>query len=140
MLRYMKIRERKLELKSSEDAEWEKAIEEEKEYKVLSNKTYHKLFVERWSFFTGASLIAILFIFIINTTNSSWGASGPYTHWGVWLFSKLGIDFGAIEAFKGSVGVVSKGILNDPVSVRNIGIILGAVICMLLAGRWKLTL
>ncbi|MBS5939052.1 YeeE/YedE family protein [Clostridium sp.] len=125
--------------KLEEYAEWEKAIEEEKEYKVLSNKTYHKLFVERWSFFTGASLIAILFIFIINTTNSSWGASGPYTHWGVWLFSKLGIDFGAIEAFKGSIGVVSKGILNDPVSVRNIGIILGAAICMLLAGRWKLT-
>ena len=126
-------------LKLEEYNEWEKGIEEEKEYEVLSNKTYHKLFVERWSFFTGASLIAILFIFIINTTNSSWGASGPYTHWGVWLFSKLGIDFGSIEAFKGSAGVVTKGILNDPVSVRNIGIILGAAICMLLAGRWKLS-
>lgn len=122
---------------AEEYQDWEKEIPEDKEFKVLSEKTYHKLFVQRWSFFTGAALLAIVFIFIINTTKSSWGASGPYTHWGVGLFSKVGVDFGAIEAFSGSVKVVNEGLLNDPVSVRNIGIILGAAICMLLAGRWK---
>ncbi|MGG7179224.1 YeeE/YedE family protein [Clostridium paraputrificum] len=122
---------------AEEYQDWEKEVEEDKEFKVFSYKTYHKLFIQRWSFFTGATLLAIVFIFIINTTKSSWGASGPYTHWGVWLFSKLGFDFGAVEAFKGSVKVVNSGILSDPVSVRNIGIILGAAICMLLAGKWK---
>ena len=111
---------------------------DEKEYKFFSKETYHKFFVERWSFYVSAALIGILFLFILNTTGSSWGASGPYTHWGVALFSKLGIDFSAVEGFAGSVKVVNNGILNDPVSVRNIGIILGAFICMLLAGQWKL--
>lgn len=115
----------------------ERPMEEAKEYRFFSKETYHKFFVERWSFYVSAVLIGILFLFIINTTGSSWGASGPYTHWGVALFSKLGIDFSAIDGFAGSVKVVNGGILNDPVSVRNIGIILGALICMLLAGKWK---
>lgn len=121
-----------------EYAEWQKELPEAKEFKVFSKETYHKLFVQRWSFYTSAALLGIMFLFIINTTKSSWGASGPYTHWGVWLFSKFGIDLSNVEAFAGSVKVVNAGILNDPVSVRNIGIILGALICMLLAGKWKL--
>ena len=71
----------------------ERPMEEAKEYRFFSKETYHKFFVERWSFYVSAVLIGILFLFIINTTGSSWGASGPYTHWGVALFSKLGIDF-----------------------------------------------
>lgn len=120
-----------------EYADWEKEVAIDRDYGVFNNQTYHKLFIERWSSYTGAAVIAMLFIFILTTTNSSWGASGPYTHWGVWLFSKFGINFGEIDALKGSAGVVYKGILNDPVSVRNIGMILGAAICMLLAGKWK---
>lgn len=120
--------------------DWEKEVAVDRDYGVFNNQTYHKLFIERWSSYTGAAIIAMLFIFILTTTNSSWGASGPYTHWGVWLFSKFGINFGEIEAFKSSAGVVYNGILNDPISVRNIGMILGAAICMLLAGKWKLSI
>lgn len=119
---------------------WEEKIEEGKEFKLFSWETYHKLFVERWSLFTGVVLIGVLFIFIINTTKSSWGASGPYTHWGVWFFNKLGVNFSSMPAFAGSAKVVNAGILTDPVSLRNIGMIAGAAICMLLAGRWKLNL
>lgn len=121
--------------------EWEQEVAVTKdvatEYKFFSAETYHKFFVERWSYYTSAVLIGIMFLFIINTTGSSWGASGPYTHWGVALFSKF-IDFTTIEGFAGSVKVVNSGILNDTGSVRNIGIILGALICMLLAGKWRL--
>lgn len=122
--------------------DWEKEValtyEQEKQYKFFSKETYHKFFVERWSFNVSAVLIGIMFLFIMNTTGSSWGASGPYTHWGVAMFGKF-IDFASIEGFAGSVKVVNGGILNDAGSVRNIGIILGALICMLLAGNWKLS-
>lgn len=117
--------------------DWQKPLPEPKEYRFFSKETYHKLFVERWSFYTGAVLISLMFIFIINTTGSSWGVSGPYTLWGVWLFDKIGVDFSSSTAFAGIVDTVNNGILNHPVSVRNIGIIFGSTIALLLAGNFK---
>ena len=71
----------------------ENPIPESKEYKFFSKETYHKLFVERWSFLKGGVLIAVIFLFIMNTTGSSWGASGPYTLWGIWALQKIGVTF-----------------------------------------------
>lgn len=115
---------------------YEKPLSEVKEYKFFSKETYHKLFVERWSFTRGGILIAVMFVFIMNTTGSSWGASGPYTLWGVWFFQKLGISFSS-PAFEGVVKTVNNGLINNTVSIRNIGIMSGAVIALLLAGRFK---
>ncbi|MCF6464737.1 YeeE/YedE family protein [Clostridium sp. Cult2] len=117
--------------------DWQKPLPELKEYKFFSKETYHKMFVERWSFYTGAVLTALIFIFIINTTGTSWGVSGPYTLWGVWLFEKVGIDFGSMPAFKGIVDTVNNGLLNHPVTIRNIGMIFGSAIALLLAGNFK---
>jgi uncharacterized membrane protein YedE/YeeE len=117
--------------------DWQKPLPEPKEYKFFSKETYHKFFVERWSFYTGGVLVALMFIFIINTTGSSWGASGPYTLWGIWLFQKFGIDFSTNPALAGSVETVKNGLLNHPVSIRNVGIIFGSTIALLLAGNFK---
>lgn len=117
--------------------EWQKPLPKPENYKFFSKETYHKFFVERWSFITGAVLTALIFIFIINTTGSSWGASGPYTLWGVWLFQKIGIDFASNPALAGSVEAVNNGLMNHSVSIRNIGMIFGATIAMLLAGNFK---
>ncbi|MCF6462812.1 YeeE/YedE family protein [Clostridium sp. Cult1] len=116
---------------------WQKPLPQPEEYKFFSKETYHKLFVERWSFYTGAVLTALIFVFIINTTGTSWGVSGPYTLWGVWLFHKIGIDFGSISGFKGIVDTVNNGLLNHPVTIRNIGMIFGSAIALLLAGNFK---
>lgn len=114
----------------------ERPLGEAKEYKFLSYETYHKFFVERWSFAKGGVLIAIMFIFIMNTTGSSWGASGPYTLWGIWFLQKLGISFSS-PAFAGAVKSVNNGLMNNAVSIRNIGIIFGSTIAFLLAGRFR---
>ena len=50
-----------------------------------AKETYHKLFVERWSFTTGAVLLTLMFVFIINSTGSSWGLLGPM-HYGAYGF------------------------------------------------------
>ena len=114
----------------------ENPIIEAKEYKFFSKETYHKLFVERWSFVKGGVLIAMMFLFIMNTTGSSWGASGPYTFWGVWVLQKLGVTFSS-PAFEGVVKTVDAGLMNNAGSIRNIGIVVGAAIAFLLAGRFK---
>ncbi|NMB08342.1 MAG: YeeE/YedE family protein [Tissierellia bacterium] len=116
--------------------EWQKPLPKAENYKFFSKETYHKFFVERWSFTTGAVLTALIFVFIINTTGSSWGASGPYTLWSIWLFQKLGISFSS-EALQGFVDTVNNGLMNHTVSIRNIGIIFGSAIAMLLAGNFK---
>lgn len=114
----------------------EKPLESSKDFKFFSKETYHKFFVERWTFMTGGILIAMMFIFILNTTGSSWGASGPYTLWGVWLFEKFGVQFNS-PAFEGVVKTVNNGLMNNPVHIRNIGIIFGSAIALLLAGSFK---
>lgn len=117
--------------------DWQKPLPESDKFKLFSKETYHKLFVERWSFTTGAVLLTLMFVFIINSTGSSWGASGPYALWGIWLFEKFGIDFSSNLALAGLVETVQKGLMNHPVSIRNIGIIFGSTIAMLLAGHFR---
>lgn len=116
--------------------ESEKPLEKIGDHKFFSYETYHKFFVERWSFYTGSFLIATMFIFIMTTTGSSWGASGPYTFWGVWGLQKLGISF-SNPAFEGVVKGVQDGLINNAASIRNIGIIFGSTIAFLMAGRFK---
>lgn len=102
----------------------------------FSYETYHKFFVERWSFHTASFLIALMFVFIMTTTGSSWGASGPYTYWGVWGLQKIGVSF-SHPAFEGVVNAVNNGLINNASSIRNIGIIFGSAIAFLMAGRFK---
>src|SRR5699024_3182282 len=115
--------------------DWQMPLPEPEEFNFFSEVTYHNFFVKRWSYYTGAVLIALMFIFIINTTGGSWGASGPYTLWGVWLFEKFGINFTSNAPLAAISETVNKGLMNHPVSVRNIGIIFGSTIALLLAGN-----
>ena len=117
--------------------DWQMPLPEPEEFNFFSEVTYHNFFVKRWSYYTGAVLIALMFIFIINTTGGSWGASGPYTLWGVWLFEKFGINFTSNAPLAAISETVNKGLMNHPVSVRNIGIIFGSTIALLLAGNFK---
>lgn len=116
--------------------DYQKPLPKAKDYKFFSKETFHKIFVERWSFKIGAVLTALIFVFILNTTGNSWGASGPYTLWGIWFFQKLGISF-TNPALQGSVEAVNNGLMNNPVSIRNIGMIFGATIFMLTSGGFK---
>jgi len=104
-------------------------------FKLFSYPTFHKLFVQRWSFMTGGILLAIMFAFILITARHSWGVTGPLTTWGIAFLQMFGVSFTA-PVFQSNVLAANNGILNDPGSLRNIGIILGAAIAFLFAGRW----
>lgn len=104
-------------------------------FKLFSYATFHKFFVQRWSFMTGGILLAIMFGFILVTTGHSWGVTGPFVTWGVAFLQLFGMQFTA-PVFADYVTTANGGILNDPGSLRNIGIILGAAIAFLLAGRF----
>jgi hypothetical protein len=121
-----------------EYAEWEKELTETVEYKFFSKETYHKFFVKRWSFYTGAVFLAAMFEVIILTTGSSWGVTTAFVNWGAWIYQSLGIiDVSMWESFSYQMDTINGGFMNDPDSMRNLGIILGALISPLLAGHFS---
>lgn len=117
--------------------DWQKPLEDQSSSSLFGEGSFHKFFVQRWSFTTAALLIALLYVFIVNTTGTGWGASGPYSLWAMWGLGKLGLNFTAPQ-LQGQVEAVAKGLMNNGVSLRNIGIMAGALVAMLLAGRFSL--
>ncbi len=111
--------------------------------KLFSYEMYYKFFMRDWTLYTGAVLLAILFAFMIVTTGKSWGVTSGYSNWGVAIFNSLGFDMSG-PAFAKEMAVVSKGLLNDMTSVRNVGIIIGAILATLFAGKfafnWKFSI
>lgn len=103
----------------------------------FSYETYHRLFIKRWSFMRGGLLLAIMFIFVLVQTDKMWGVTSAFTTMAVAIFSRLGIDFEAIGGFTNEIKQASN-LFEHTGTIRNIGIILGAAISFLLAGRFKL--
>ena len=106
--------------------------------KILSKGMYNTLFVKRWSNNAGSALIAILFFIILITTGTSWGVTAVFANWAAWFFNWIGIidvnNWGYFSTVS-KQATLAGGFFNDPGSMRNIGILLGALIAPLLAGN-----
>lgn len=119
--------------------DFEKPLDTEgKESKFFSYETYHKLFVERWSFTVGSLVLAFGAIFVLVTTNKPWGVSTPLLTLNVAIFRKF-FDF-PVEIYGKFIEKVDKGLLNDGGTIRNIGLCFGSMLAFLLAGRFKIDL
>lgn len=110
--------------------------------KIEKNKIYNKIFVEPWSYNVGAILLAILALSHIVILGTSWVASGSFTVWGAKIFYFLGVDVTKWKYFINNPGLkrsIFIPILENGPALRNIGIILGALIMALLASEFKIT-
>ena len=103
---------------------------------LFSYATYHKLFVERWSFMVGTFVLAAFAVFVMVTTNKPWGVSSPLVTLDVAILQKLGITFSP-ENFGGILKKVNGGLLADGGTVRNIGTFFGCMVAFLLANRFN---
>lgn len=134
---YENKRKRKNTFIEQNYAEWEKDLEEPAEYKFFCSETYHKFFVKRWSFNTGAILLSVMFIIILITTGKSWGITSTFALWGAWLYQSVGlVDVSKWSYFATDMKTISGGFMKDPGSWRNLGILVGALIAPLLAGHF----
>ncbi|MFG1490177.1 YeeE/YedE family protein, partial [Oceanospirillum sp. HFRX-1_2] len=107
------------------------------QHPFFSRETYQALFVKRWTMTTGVAVIVVLFTLLMGVTGSGWGASSPFGFWIGRLLIAVGVEPAAIAAFTHRPeGVFTMPFFSHPVNVQNIGIMLGAVISMLLAGRF----
>ncbi|SDY73445.1 hypothetical protein SAMN05660462_00761 [Proteiniborus ethanoligenes] len=117
----------------------EMPLPEDEDFKFFSYKTYHKFFIERWSFLKGGMLLSIGFIFVLNTTGKNWGVTSAFTKLGVKIVNLFGIEITS-PAFASIVKDVNTGLIYDGGTLRNVGIVIGAALCMLLAGKFSFNL
>ena len=103
----------------------------------FSYATYHKIFVERWSFTVGALALAFGALFVLVTTDKNWGVSTALLTWNVAVFQSLGVEFPA-QYFQSHLDKVSAGLLMDAGTIRNIGLFFGSTLSLLLANRFRL--
>jgi hypothetical protein len=96
--------------------------------KLGKNEFYVLIFKNPFTYVTGAVLLSIFQAVTLITTGSSWGVSVTFANWGAWLYQAAGgsVDHWYYFADEVSQAVLSRGFFDDPGSMRNLGIIVGA--------------
>jgi len=108
--------------------------------KINKNKFYINWFKNAWTYVVGAVLLSVFQIVTLATTGNPWGVSGPFANWGAWIYRAIGgnVDKWYYFSSEGAQATLNGGFLNDPGSIRNIGIIFGALMATLLASQFKI--
>lgn len=107
----------------------------------LKNNKYYKVwFKNAWSYVAAAVLLSVFQIVSLATTGNPWGVSGTLANWGAWLFRAVGgnVDKWYYFSSQGAQATLNAGFLNDPGTIRNLGIIVGALLATLLASQFKI--
>lgn len=111
-----------------------------KDFRLFSTVTYNHIFVKPWTLKQGAIVISMLFTLLMGATKAGWGASTPYGIWFGKLLMTFGVSVDSISSFtKMAPKAFIQPFFEHPVSVQNFGILLGTVIYLLTAGKFKET-
>lgn len=111
-----------------------------KNFHLFSIETYNHFFVKPWSLKQGAVVMTIIFIILMGVTGAGWGASQPYGIWMGKVLMLFGVSAESLAQFTHvSADIFRTPFFQDPISVQNFGIIIGAIIYLLTAGIFKKT-
>lgn len=107
--------------------------------KIKNNENYQKWFRDALPYVTGALLLSFFQIVTFTTTGNPWGVSGAFANWGAWIFELFGgsVDNWYYFSSPGAQATLNAGILANPDTWRNFGIIIGALLASLLASGFK---
>jgi len=108
--------------------------------KINKNEFYKRWLKDAWPYITGAVLLSLFQIVTLATTKNPWGVTGAFANWGAWIYEALGgsVDKWYYFSSDGAQATLQAGFLKDPGSIRNIGIIIGALLATLLASQFKI--
>jgi len=106
---------------------------------LSSNKHFQAWFKSPWTYVTGAILLSIFQIATIGSTGGSWGVTGPFATWGAWVYQAFGgsVDHWYFFSTESGQASLQRTFFTDPASVRNLGVIIGALLATLLASQFK---
>jgi uncharacterized protein len=106
---------------------------------LKKNEYYKAWFKDAWPYITGAVLLSVFQIVSLAVTGTPWGVSGTLANWGAWLWDLIGgsVDKWYYFSSDGAQEVLKNGFLKDPGTLRNVGIITGALFSTLIASGFK---
>lgn len=111
-----------------------------KNFELMSETTYNRIFAKPWTLMQGAVVISIIFAILMGVTKAGWGASTPYGIWFGKLLMVFGVSPDSLAAFaKMKPDAYIQPFFQNAVSVQNFGIILGTAVYLLTAGIFKKT-
>lgn len=102
---------------------------------LKSKDLYKRLFVNPLTYVTGAVLLALFNIVTFAATGKGWGVTGVFSLWGAWILKPV-VNISTWANI--SQDTINAGFFQSSVSVRNLGIILGALLAVLLASQFKI--
>ena len=107
--------------------------------KIKKNPYYVMWFKDAWPYITGAVLLSVFQIATLASTGNPWGVSAVFANWGAWLYELVGgsVDKWYYFASEGAQATLERGFLQDPGTMRNLGIIAGALFATLAASGFK---
>ena len=125
---------------SAEKMQEEEAPFDSKNFALLSEATYDRMFVKPWTLTQGAVAITLLYTLLMGVTRSGWGASTPYGLWFGKFLMMFGVSADSLASFaKMKPDGFIQPFFENPVSVQNFGILLGTIIYLLTAGKFVQT-
>ena len=105
------------------------------------HETYKVLFVNPWTYVTGAVVLALLNVALLAATGKGWGVTTSLAYWGSWAWQAVGGDphgWAYFAEVKPAFNAPGFGLLSDPGSLTNLGIVAGALLAVLLAGQFRI--
>ncbi|RBP40652.1 hypothetical protein SAMN02745973_00787 [Garciella nitratireducens DSM 15102] len=104
-----------------------------------NHKFYSKWFKNPWSYVTGAVALSLFQIVTLAITREPWGISSTLTDWGAQIFEFLGGDVSHWKYFNSHISqeVFPSPLLRKGNTIRNLGIIIGALFSTLMASEFK---
>ncbi|MFC2280290.1 MAG: YeeE/YedE family protein [Treponema socranskii subsp. buccale] len=110
-----------------------------KHYKFFSAENYENIFAKPWTLTTGAFAFSILFTLLMGVTKAGWGVSTPFGFWFGKFLGLFGVSAESLASFSGKSPDFYKASLFSGTSIQDLGIIMGTIICLLLAGSFTKT-
>ncbi|MFP4268573.1 MAG: YeeE/YedE thiosulfate transporter family protein [Spirochaetaceae bacterium] len=108
---------------------------------AIKDNEYYKSWIKgAWPYVTGAVLLSTFQIVTLAVTGNPWGVSGVLANWGAWIWEAFGgtVDKWYYFSSEGAQSTLEGGFFRHGGSIRNLGIIIGALLAVLLASGFKL--
>lgn len=100
-------------------------------------KKFDDWFKKSWPYVTGGLLLAFMQIITLAVTGHPWGITSAFAFWGTRLIEALGGNL-YFPVSGENIQTYQAWFLQDPVTLRNIGIIMGAMLSALLASQFRI--
>ncbi|RCW57473.1 MULTISPECIES: YeeE/YedE family protein [Halanaerobium] len=108
-----------------------------KNFKLFSSDTYYHLFEKPWTLKQGGIALAIIVTILMGVTGYGWGVSQPYGIWFGKILMLFGVSAQSLSEFtKLSAETFATPFFEHQISVQNFGILVGAIIYLLTAGKF----